>query len=358
MDRIRRGRAAFLQCRLLLRLGYGYVFSMLLFSVVVRLAVLALRYFRPDTVYRCVKRGAGICPGLFGKAALVDRFRQHCCFLGLYVSKDLLAEYVSVRVLLEANRKFIKGLGAHSVAERRHLDKILKNSSLCDPKSIVEYVRENRSMICLPHSGDYWVSVIQVAKCMQGSDVKIVVPVHDGDGHRAHGSIEKLRLLGNEAIYLHIHDKASLTKLARYAKDPSARIVFFFDLSAQISEVRNGAVSACTLFGRRAYITDGAFRLASHYGLPIALAEGGVSKEGGYILRFVNLLSGNDVCANKASSIAMLEALVKKKPSDWCFFPFLDTYFHPPRIYIDASRSKQLRELEVLIEKLMCEFKP
>lgn len=181
------------------------------------------------------------------------------------------------------------------------------------------------------HTGDYWVSILNLAMAWKGQNVDFVVPIYQQIDERAAAIFGKIDISGVNVIFLNIHAPGAMLKLKGYFRRKDAVIAVFYDLSCQIGRVYNGNVDSVDFLSRKAYMTTGILRIASRSPRLVHLVSCNLCEiEHQYRVSVSEPYSLADTDALRIKMVSLLETCLEKSPSQWHFINHLDSYFHYP----------------------------
>jgi len=235
---------------------------------------------------------------------------------------------------------------------KNYTDRIFANSLISDSDNLKVSLTNSPCILGLIHSGDYFVSVMQVAKLLEGKNIKLIILIGDEIAPLAQ-AIENLKLVLDIQIECVFVSRSGLLSIFRRARDPQYRILFFCDLSPQNGSTRYDNSYPCVLFGKNARLVSGVFQISAKIQLPFILMAGSISKNG-FQLNLLGSVKPSYTFNSLFSKIVQLiELFVSKNPAQWLFTPVLETYFHLPAHLMDEAISDQRRKMKALYLKFI-----
>ncbi|MCX8956151.1 hypothetical protein EHW64_02535 [Erwinia psidii] len=246
-------------------------------------------------------------------------------FCKLLIINKLMAEYIKFS-LFNSNWIQVKNFLDH-------------NCSFSNPDS------KPGKLLLFTHTGDYWLSILTMARQYQGMGCEFIVPIYQPITDEIRKMYNRIKIPGVDVLFINIHDDGSLLKIIRCLKKPKSIVAIFYDLFCYSTGIHNGAVDSVTFFNKKGYMTTGMLSLAEKMKLEINFISNRYSvSEGKYITTIspAVLLSGQtDV---DKVIISHLESCIKENAYQWHFMISLDAYFHVPYSQLKLKNDRELAQ--------------
>lgn len=197
-------------------------------------------------------------------------------------------------------------------------------------------------LLLCTHTGDYWVSILMVAREYEGMERNVIVPVYQNITAENQAMYDKITILGVKVIFICIHNDGALKQVVRHMMDPHSIVAIFYDLYSYSAGIYNGVAEPVSLFGRHAHMTTGILQIAQRMKLTTSFVSCHYSESNKYFQTEITspfVLSPGD--NTQQEMVAYLESKIRETPWQWHFISLLDTYYHFPFSTLQAWHSRQ-----------------
>lgn len=202
---------------------------------------------------------------------------------------------------------------------------------------------EPGKLLLFTHTGDYWLSILTMARQYQNMGCEFIVPVYQPITDEILEMYKKINIPGVDVLFINIHDTGALLKIIRYLKNPKSVVAIFYDLFCYCSGVYNGAVDSVNFFNRKGYMTTGILSVAEKMKLGINFVSSVYSiSEKKYVVK----MSPSALFSGKSDvdklMLRYVESCIKENPHQWHFMTSLDSYYHAPYSQLKLKNEREL----------------
>lgn len=220
-----------------------------------------------------------------------------------------------------------------------------KHALLTDPS------KKKAKLLLCTHTGDYWVTILSLAREYEGQGCDFIVPIVSEITERNALAYKKIEIPGVRVIFMNINEKGAMIKIARYLHDPLKIVAIFYDLPCYVGGILTGSVEPVSLFNRKAYMAIGIVKLAIRQDICIKLVACRYNEVSQRFDIRLSLVESRDKIAIQTEMTTFLERYIEETPWQWHFISTLDSYYHFPLILMHRKNVKEMHHLNLITKK-------
>ncbi|AMB84111.1 hypothetical protein AWM79_01835 [Pseudomonas agarici] len=249
---------------------------------------------------------------------------------------DLCAERCRILACQHSAIQLQRGLYQHLYQSHKpaHLRAWIRSIAWSDPGDHWQRSLRRRTIIALPHCGEYWMAVAGVVE-RRTSPTRFIIPIWNFRDPFTHGSIKHLEGLGHVIEVLDSNDPRTALAIARGVKRGD-QVIIFCDLPVSLGGTRFGEPMAGRFFGRDAQFVKGPLFLASKLGCDLLLVGHRVRLGQRGELRVLERIAHGPLDQMLPRWAEALEGFLREAPQNWLYLPEMEAFYQR-----QASSSEQ-----------------
>lgn len=206
-------------------------------------------------------------------------------------------------------------------------------------------------LLLCTHTGDYWLTILTLARQYQGMDYDFLVPIFEEITEENARNYNLIAIPGVRVSFIKINAPGALIKIARYLREPNKVVAVFYDLPCYVAGNLTGAVEPVTFFNKKGHMTTGIIKLAIKRAVCMKLVSNRYNVASRKFTVTTAAVIGRQQQEINHEMVGFLERYVRETPWQWHFISTLDTYYHFPLIALHRKNEKEMRHFTVLNNK-------
>ncbi|CAX59317.1 uncharacterized protein EbC_17860 [Erwinia billingiae Eb661] len=206
-------------------------------------------------------------------------------------------------------------------------------------------------LLLCTHTGDYWLTILTLARQYQGMDYDFLVPIFEEITEENARNYNLIAIPGVRVSFININAPGALIKIARYLREPNKVVAVFYDLPCYVAGNLTGAVEPVTFFNKKGHMTTGIIKLAIKRAVCMKLVSNRYNEASRKFTVTTAAVIGRQQHEINHEMVGFLERYVRETPWQWHFISTLDTYYHFPLIALHRKNEKEMRHFTVLNNK-------
>lgn len=206
-------------------------------------------------------------------------------------------------------------------------------------------------LLLCTHTGDYWLTILTLARQYQGLDYDFLVPIFEEITEKNARNYNLIAIPGVRISFININASGALIKIARYLREPKKVVAVFYDLPCYVAGNLTGAVEPVTFFNKKGHMTTGIIKLAIKRAVCMKLVSNRYNPASRQFTVTTAAVIGRQQEEINPELVGFLEQYVKETPWQWHFISTLDSYYHIPLIALYRKNQKEMRHFTALNHK-------